>query len=152
MAVLKCKMCGGDIIAEPNATYGTCDSCGTTMTLPRLEDEMQANRFNRANHFRRQNEFDKAIDAYVCYISENEKDYAFNLLHYLRSNNIKSDMNYLNRGLKGQFKEADNNNARFVIIIGEEEKNSNVLTIKNNITKNEYKIKKEEIVKFIREN
>ena len=95
---------------------------------------------------------DKAIDAYVCYISENEKDYAFNLLHYLRSNNIKSDMNYLNRGLKGQFKEADNNNARFVIIIGEEEKNSNVLTIKNNITKNEYKIKKEEIVKFIREN
>lgn len=95
---------------------------------------------------------DKVIDAYVCYISENEKDYAFNLLHYLRSNNIKSDMNYLNRGLKGQFKEADNNNARFVIIIGEEEKNSNVLTIKNNITKNEYKIKKEEIVKFIREN
>lgn len=95
---------------------------------------------------------DKVIDAYVCYISENEKDYAFNLLHYLRSNNIKSDMNYLNRGLKGQFKEADNNNARFVIIIGEEEKNSNVLTIKNNITMNEYKIKKEEIVKFIREN
>ena len=37
-------------------------------------------------------------------------------------------------------------------LIGEEEKNSNVLTIKNNITKNEYKIKKEEIVKFIREN
>ena len=74
MAMLKCKMCGGDIIAEIGATYGTCDSCGTTMTLPRLEDEKQANRFNRANHFRRQNEFDKAIDAYEKILADDNSN------------------------------------------------------------------------------
>ncbi len=45
-------------------TYGTCDSCGTTSTLPKVSDEQRANFFNRANHFRRQNEFDKALSAY----------------------------------------------------------------------------------------
>ena len=92
----------------------------------------------------------KEIDAYVCYISENEKDYAFKLLNYLRSNDLHCDMCFTNRNLKGQFKESDNNNARYVIIIGDEEKNSNILTVKNNATKEEYKINKDEIVDFLR--
>lgn len=33
MAVLKCKMCGGDIILSEDKTFGTCDSCGSTMTF-----------------------------------------------------------------------------------------------------------------------
>nr|WP_314464814.1 toll/interleukin-1 receptor domain-containing protein [uncultured Clostridium sp.] len=64
MAVLKCKMCGGDIEAAPNQTYGTCDHCGSTMTLPKAADEQITNLYNRANHFRRQNDFDKAVSAY----------------------------------------------------------------------------------------
>lgn len=64
MAVLKCKMCGGDIEAAPNQTYGTCDHCGSTMTLPKAADEQITNLYNRANHFRRQNDFDRAMSAY----------------------------------------------------------------------------------------
>lgn len=64
MAVLKCKMCGGDIEAAPNQTYGTCDHCGSTMTLPKAADEQITNLYNRANHFRRQNDFDRAVSAY----------------------------------------------------------------------------------------
>jgi tetratricopeptide (TPR) repeat protein len=64
MAVLKCKMCGGDLEAAPNQTYGTCDHCGSTMTLPKATDEQITNLYNRANHFRRQNDFDKAVSAY----------------------------------------------------------------------------------------
>jgi len=64
MAVLKCKMCGGDIEALTGQTYGTCNHCGTTSTLPKAADEQIANLFNRANHFRRLNEFDKAISTY----------------------------------------------------------------------------------------
>lgn len=63
MAILKCKMCGGNIQTTDN-TYGTCDSCGSVMTLPRAVDEQIVNLFNRANHFRRSNEFDRAIAAY----------------------------------------------------------------------------------------
>jgi tetratricopeptide (TPR) repeat protein len=57
-------MCGGDIEAAPNQTYGTCDHCGSTMTLPKAADEQITNLYNRANHFRRQNDFDRAVSAY----------------------------------------------------------------------------------------
>lgn len=93
----------------------------------------------------------KEIDAYICYISENEKEYAFKLLNNLRNNNIKCDMCFTNRNLKGQFKECDNNNSKYVIIIGNDEKETNILTVKNNKTKEEYKIKENDIISFIKE-
>jgi len=94
----------------------------------------------------------KEIDAYICYISPNEKEYALKLLSDLRRNNLKCDMCFTDRNLKGQFKECDSNNTKYAIIIGEEEKNTNLLTIKNNNTKEEYKINRNEIVSFIKEN
>jgi len=74
MAILKCKMCGGDIQATDGAAYGTCASCGTTSTLPKASDERKANLFNRANHFRRQNEFDKAVQAYENILNDDNDD------------------------------------------------------------------------------
>ena len=59
MAILKCKMCGGDIILNEEKTFGTCKYCGSTMTLPKVSDDQRANMFNRGNHFRRMGEFDK---------------------------------------------------------------------------------------------
>ncbi|MBR6950814.1 MAG: hypothetical protein IKH56_03670 [Oscillospiraceae bacterium] len=59
MSIFKCKMCGGTIEFEQGATVGICDSCGTKQTLPRLDDERRANLYDRANHFRRNNEFDR---------------------------------------------------------------------------------------------
>jgi tetratricopeptide (TPR) repeat protein len=70
MAVLKCKMCGGDIQASDGAAYGTCGSCGTTSTLPKASGEKVVNLFNRANHFRRLNEFDKALTVYENILNE----------------------------------------------------------------------------------
>lgn len=32
--IIKCKMCGGDIDFIPGATYGTCEYCGSTSTIP----------------------------------------------------------------------------------------------------------------------
>jgi tetratricopeptide (TPR) repeat protein len=66
-------MCGGDIKTTDNA-YGTCDSCGSTMTLPKASDDRKANLFNRANHFRRQNDFDKAVQAYENILNEDNAD------------------------------------------------------------------------------
>lgn len=66
-------MCGGNIEITEN-THGTCDSCGTTMTLPKVTDERVANLYNRANELRRLNEFDKAIQAYENILNENYED------------------------------------------------------------------------------
>lgn len=74
MAIFKCKMCGGTIEFEPGATVGICDSCGTKQTLPRLDDDRRANLYDRANHFRRNNEFDKASGIYEQILNEDGSD------------------------------------------------------------------------------
>ena len=72
--IIKCKMCGGDIEFTQGATYGTCEYCGSTSTIPKAEDEMTLNRYNRANHFRRQCEFDKAVAAYEKILEQDDTD------------------------------------------------------------------------------
>ena len=67
MSIFKCKMCGGTIEFNPGDTVGVCDSCGTKQTLPRLDDDRKANLYDRANHFRRNNDFDKAAGIYGRY-------------------------------------------------------------------------------------
>lgn len=74
MAILKCKMCGGNLDVSDNQSYGTCDSCGSTMTLPKVDDERIVNLFNRANHYRRQNEFDKALATYESILTESTEN------------------------------------------------------------------------------
>ena len=70
----KCKMCGGSLEFEPGDTIGVCDSCGTKQTLPRLDSDRRANLYDRANHFRRNNEFDKAAGIYEQILNEEPTD------------------------------------------------------------------------------
>ena len=74
MHVFRCKMCGGSIEVNVGSSVGTCDSCGTQQTLPRLDDERRANLYDRANHFRRNNDFDKASGIYEQILSEDNTD------------------------------------------------------------------------------
>lgn len=74
MAVLKCKMCGGDIELAADKTFGICDFCGSTMTFPKIDDEQRAAAFNRGNHFRRIGEFDKALAVYERIVREDDTD------------------------------------------------------------------------------
>lgn len=74
MAILKCKMCGGNIEIAENQNIGSCDSCGSTMTLPKINDERILNLFNRANHYRIQNEFDKALATYESILEEDNEN------------------------------------------------------------------------------
>ncbi len=92
-----------------------------------------------------------SIDAYVIPMSINEKDYALNIVNNLRMNGFKVDCDYMNRNIKSNFKQADRLNSKYIIIIGEEEKNSQILTIKNNETKEEYKVKYDDLIEFFDE-
>ncbi len=74
MSIFKCKMCGGTIEFNPGDTVGVCDSCGTKQTLPRLDDDKKANLYDRANHFRRNNDFDKAMGIYEQILNEDNTD------------------------------------------------------------------------------
>ncbi len=74
MAVFKCKMCGGALEINNNETVSTCEYCGTPQTLPKLDDDRRANLYDRANHFRRNNEFDKAMGIYEQILNEDNTD------------------------------------------------------------------------------
>lgn len=74
MSLFKCKMCGGTLEFAPGDTVATCEYCGTKQTLPRLDDDKRANLYDRAGHFRRNNEFDKAAGIYEQILSEDNTD------------------------------------------------------------------------------
>lgn len=92
---------------------------------------------------------DDSVDVYMIPMSENEISEALSLTNHLRLNGFKVDMDYMHRNLKSNFKQADRINAKFVAIIGEEEVKDNIVTIKNNCTKEEYKVNLEDIIRFL---
>ena len=91
------------------------------------------------------------LDIYVAPMSENELSYAINLTQVLRLTGYSVDMDSMNRKLANNFKQADRLNANYVVIIGDEEVKSNILTIKNNKTKEEYKVEVNDLVDFFDE-
>ena len=64
MAIFKCKMCGGDLDVVDGMSVAECEYCGTKQTLPKLNDNEKEIMYDRAGHFRRNNEFDKAMGIY----------------------------------------------------------------------------------------
>ena len=74
MALFKCKMCGGSLEPAPGATVIACEYCGTQQTLPKLNDDRISTLYDRANHFRRNNEFDKAMAIYEQILNEDSTD------------------------------------------------------------------------------
>lgn len=95
---------------------------------------------------------DDGIDVYIIPMSENEKQKSLNVTNNLRMNGFKVDMDYLNRNIKSNFKQADRLNSKFVIIIGEKEIKTNVATIKNNHEKTEEKIEFDKLVEYLDRN
>ncbi|MBR4308268.1 MAG: toll/interleukin-1 receptor domain-containing protein [Oscillospiraceae bacterium] len=74
MSIIKCKMCGGPLEIRPGDSVAECEFCGIQQTIPRLNDEKRANLYDRANHFRRNNEFDKACTIYEQILNEDGED------------------------------------------------------------------------------
>lgn len=72
--IFKCKICGGNLEIEKNSTIATCEYCGTKQTLPKLENDKVTNLYDRANHFRQNNEYDKAENLYNMILNEDSKD------------------------------------------------------------------------------
>lgn len=74
MSIFKCKMCGGDLEVIEGQSVCECVYCGTQQTLPRLDSDKKANLYDRANHFRRNNDYDKAMSIYEQILNEDSTD------------------------------------------------------------------------------
>lgn len=74
MAVLRCKMCGGTLELNNNESVAICSYCGMIQTLPKINNEKIERLYDRANYFRRNNEFDKALTLYEEILNEDNTD------------------------------------------------------------------------------
>ncbi len=92
------------------------------------------------------------LDIYIIPMSQNEKKAAYHICNNLRMNGFNVDIDYMDRNIKSNFKQADRLNAKFVIIVGEEEVKTNILTVKNNQTKEEHKVDLEYLIDFFDNN
>jgi len=92
---------------------------------------------------------DDGLDVYLLPVSENENKYALELMSFLRDNAFKVDMDFTNKKMPAKFKEADRYNSKFVIIIGEDEVKNETLTVRDNLTKEEVKIERDNLIDYL---
>ena len=92
---------------------------------------------------------EQAVDVYVMSVSEEEKIHALEIAQYLRLNNISTEINSANLSMKSQFKIADKLQAKFLIILNNEDLQKGLINVKDNVTKEEMKIDEAEIVDWI---
>ena len=107
-------------------------ACG----IERIINEMNDESFNN-------------IDVYVMYVNDEEKIKANIITQDLRLNNIICETNIMGKSLKAQFKEADNMNAKNLIILNSEDLSKGLITVKDNVTKEEVKVPEDEIIDYI---
>ena len=92
-----------------------------------------------------------SVDLFLMYVSEDEKKYAIYLAQELRMAGFVVDTEYTGRNLKGQFRQADRLNAKYLCILNSEDLNNNEVKIKNNKTKEEEIISLDAIIYFLDE-
>ncbi len=70
MAIIKCKMCGGELEITVGTTVAECEYCGSKQTVPTADNEKKLALFSRANRLRYDCEFDKAAGVYEAIVAD----------------------------------------------------------------------------------
>ena len=92
-----------------------------------------------------------SIDLFLMYVNEDEKKYAVYLAQELRMAGFIVETEYTGRSLKGQFKQADRLNSKFLVILNSEDLNNNEVKVKNNKTKEEEIISLDALIYYLDE-
>ena len=70
MAVIKCKMCGGDLNITEGLSVVECEYCGSRQTIPTADNEKKLTLFARAGRLLRGCEFDKASGVFESIVAD----------------------------------------------------------------------------------
>jgi histidyl-tRNA synthetase len=73
----------------------------------------------------------KGLDVFIVTMDEESDLIGWKLLYDLRKAGFSSDKDSLGRSIKSQFREADRQKASWTIVIGEEEREKNIVKLKN---------------------
>lgn len=75
--------------------------------------------------------------------------FAYQVLDDLRNSGYSCEIDYTNKNMKGKWKLVDKLDPSYVLIIGEDEVNGDYVTVKDNVTKEETKVKVSELIEFM---
>lgn len=92
---------------------------------------------------------EEGLDVFVLTAQPESKDYAFEILTRLRANGYRSDMDFMDRSFKGQFKSASRQNAAYVIIVGEDEEKNHTVTIKNTASRSQESVALDQLIDWL---
>ncbi len=92
---------------------------------------------------------DPAPDLFAAYIGERGKQYAQKLVHDLRRKGVAAMMDIADRNLKGQFKYADRLNARYTLVIGDDEMDRELFTLKDMSSSEQKEIRIDELTDLL---
>ena len=93
-----------------------------------------------------------SIDLFIMGLDDESKVNALKLVNKCRENGIKAEIDYSSISMKSQFKTAERLNAKYIAIIGEEERKNNTLNLKNSETKEQITISQDDLIKYIKRN
>ena len=91
----------------------------------------------------------EGIDCFIMYVNDEEKEYGAYLTQNIRLNGVSTEMDNMGRNFKSQFKQADRLKAKFLIILNSEDLKNEEVTIKDNLTKEENKIKLNDVIDYL---
>ena len=91
-------------------------------------------------------------DVYILYVSETEKEAASTLVQYLRLSGFICETDLMEKSLKGQFKRVDRLKSKYLIILNDNDLDQGEVVIKNNHTREENRLKMEDLVEFLDNN
>lgn len=93
---------------------------------------------------------DKELDVFVMNLDNT--NYAFQIIDDLRLSEFSVETDYTGKNMKGMWKLVDKLNPKFVLIIGEDERVNDYITVKDNITKEETKVKTSDLIDYLNTN
>ena len=94
---------------------------------------------------------EKELDIFFISIGEKVQEQTVRLIQQLRLEGLTVDKDYQGRKIKAQFKAADRLNAKYVIILGEDELNNNMVKVREMESGEEIEVSMEELVKTMKE-
>ena len=92
---------------------------------------------------------ERPTDLYIATMGEKAYDMAFKMAYDLRLKGYKAEIDHMGRGVKAQFKYADKIKAKYVVVIGDNEIESGVVSLKNMQDGTQTTVKADEIEKYL---
>lgn len=91
----------------------------------------------------------RSTDVYVAPVGESALDTCFAVANELRRAGLSCEARYAAKSLKSHMRTADRCNARRVIMIGDDELARNEVTVRDMTTKNQTRVRMDELVNFL---